>query len=139
MANLLNQESNMEVIIGVIIGGVIGYVAAITTLVVEHRRWRKEFKLQYLITERIRREKQCDRIEELLAKGLCEDSYPMELFVNIWMRLPQYIRNPIDEAWDGIDDSQLEGKRKLYQEVSAILGAYLYEIDKQIEELTHNK
>jgi len=56
----------MEALIGVVIGGVIGYGAAITTLLVEHRRWKKEFKLQYLITERLRREQQCDKIKELL-------------------------------------------------------------------------
>ena len=130
------QESNMEVIIGVLIGAVIGYVAAITTLIVEHRRWRKEFKLQYLITERIRREKQCDRIRELLVKGINEKIYPTELATTLWVRIPQKVKSLIEKVWKDIEHNQFEGKEKLHKEVSAILGTYLGEIDKQIEELT---
>lgn len=126
----------MEALIGVLIGGVIGYVAAITTLVVEHRRWKKEFKLQYLITERIRREKQCDRIRELLVKGLNENLYPTELATTMWIRLPQKVKSLIEKVWKDIEHNQFEGKQKLYREVSFILGTYLGEIDKQIEELT---
>lgn len=130
----------MEVIIGVIIGAVIGYVAAITTLVVEHRRWRKEFKLHYLITERKRREEQCDRIRELLkqvlhdeAKGL-SDEMGFEFGSFIGSRLPLKVVNLIQKALKEPDRSD-EGGQKLYQEVSLILGTYLGEIDKQIEEL----
>lgn len=125
----------MEALIGVLIGGVIGYVAAITTLVVEHRRWRKEFKLQYLITERIRREKQCDRIRELLTKALNENLNPAELATTLWIRLPQKVNSLIVKAWKN-KHNQLEEKQKLNQEVSTILANYLVEIDKQIEELT---
>ncbi len=126
----------MEVIIGVLIGGVIGYVAAITTLLVEHRRWRKEFKLQYLITERIRREKQCDKIRELLTNALNENLEPAELATTMWIRLPQKVKSLIEKAWEDIEHNQFEGKQKLNQEVSIILANYLVEIDTQIEELT---
>ncbi len=126
----------MEALIGVLIGGVIGYVAAITTLLVEHRRWKKEFKLQYLITERIRREDQCDRIRELLDKGLNEDLYPVELGTKMFIRLPEKVKSLLLTAWKDTDHSDHEGKRKLYQKVSLILGAYLNKIDRQIEELT---
>jgi len=125
----------MEVIIGVLIGAGIGYIAAITTLVVEHRRWKKEFKLQYLITERIRREKQCDRIRELLTKALNENLNPAELATTLWIRLPQKVNSLIVKAWKN-KHNQLEEKQKLNQEVSTILANYLVEIDKQIEELT---
>jgi hypothetical protein len=126
----------MEALIGVLIGAVIGYVAAITTLLVEHRRWRKEFKLQYLITERKRREEQCDKIRELLEKGLSESSYPFELGINMFLRLPEDVGYFINRAWKDIDRRQPEGKQELYQKVTLILGAYLAKIDKQIEELT---
>ena len=125
----------MDTLIGVIIGGVIGYVAAITTLVVEHRRWRKEFKLQYLITERRRREEQCNRIKDLLEKGLSEDSYSIELGIDMWVRLPQNTSQLIEELWKKIDHSQPEGKRKLYQKIALVLGNYIAEIDKQIEKM----
>lgn len=123
-------------LIGVILVSIIGYAAVITTLVVEHRRWKKEFKLQYLITERVRREKQCDKIRELLKQGLHDDLYHFDLALNMWGRLPKNVKSPIIKAWDGIDLSDDKVKRKLYLEVSVILGKYLVSIDKQIEELT---
>ena len=127
----------MEVIIGVLIGGVIGYVAAITTLVVEHRRWRKEFKLQYLITERIRREEQCDRINKLLEEGLNTGVFTFEFMTTILKRLPLKLRNLIFEAMkEKQSDDSDEGTKKLRQKVSLVLGNYLGVIDKQIEELT---
>lgn len=125
----------MDTLIGVIVGGVIGYVAAITTLVVEHRRWRKEFKLQYLITERRRREEQCNRIKNLLVKGLDEDSCSIELAIDMWLRLPQKTSQLIEELWKKIDHSQPEGKRELYQKAALVLGNYLAEIDEQIEKM----
>ncbi len=126
----------MEALIGVIIGGVIGYGAAITTLVVEHRRWKREFKLQYLITERTRREEQCDRIRELMDKAIDENSYSAVL-LGMWIRLPRKIRTLLDRAIHNRDHSQPEGKQKLRHEISLILGFHLLsKIDKQIEELT---
>jgi len=136
----------MTALIGVLIGGVIGYVAAVTTLLVEHhhwkttlsvehRRWRKEFNLQHLKAERIRQEEQCDRIRELLDEAIDEDSYSAVL-IGRWIRLPQKIRTLLDRAINDIDCSQPEGKDKLRHEISLILGVYLGEIDKQIEELT---
>jgi len=129
----------MEGLIGVLIGAVIGYVAAITTLLVEHRRWRKEFKLQYLLTERIRREEQCDKIKELFHKGLNDEVNPevnpYELGVLVGARLPLKVVNLIQEALKESDHSD-EGAQNLNEEVFAILETYLSEIDKQIEELT---
>ncbi|MBA7688951.1 hypothetical protein ES703_97441 [subsurface metagenome] len=125
----------MEALIGVLIGGVIGYVAAITTLVVEHRRWRKEFKLQYLITERKRREEQCDRIQELFEKSISEGPYYTEI-APMCIRLPEKTKDLIIKAWLDTDRSQVKEKQKLYEEVLIILGTYLSKIDEQIEELT---
>jgi len=128
----------MEALIGVLIGAVIGYVAAITTLIVEHRRWRKEFKLQYLITERKRREEQCDKISELLH-GLIDEVNPevdpFEFGIFVGSRLPLEVVDLIQEALKEPDRSD-KGMHKLNREVSAILGIYLSKIDKQIEELT---
>ncbi len=126
----------METLIGVVIGCVIGNVVAITILVVEHCRWRKEFKLQYLITERIRREEQYDKIRELLDKGLKEDLFPFEFIMKMLIRLPDEVTNLIKKAWKESDLSDDKGKQKLYRRVSLILGNYLSKIDKQIEKLT---
>ncbi len=126
----------MEALIGVVIGGVIGYGAAITTLLVEHRRWKKEFKLQYLITERIRREEHCDKINELLKEVISEGSFNFEFIIKILIRLPDELTNLITKAWRESDLSDDKGKQKLYRSVSLVLGTYLSKIDKQIEELT---
>ena len=124
----------MEALIGVLIGAVIGYVAAITTLVVEHRRWRKEFKLQYLITERIRREGQCDRIKELMYKSPNEDLFSFdELSTTICQRLPLKTLNLINKAMNDMNFSQPEAKQEVIQAISKILGAYLQGLDEQIE------
>lgn len=126
----------MEALIGVVIGCVIGNVVAITILVVEHRRWKKEFKLQYLITERKRREEQFDRIRKLLVDGLIDDTFPCEFAISIGSRLPIKIAKLIYKTMKDGDLSHLEGKQEILQEISLILGAYLREIDKQIEELS---
>lgn len=123
-------------VIGVIIASLIGYGAVMTTLFIEHRRWIKQFKLQYLIMERKRREEQCDKIRELLVEGLREDMYSDELAIEMFIRLPLKIKILIQDAWKETDHSDDEAKRKLYQKVSLFLGTYLSKIDKQIEELT---
>ena len=43
-----------EVLIGVIIGGLIASIAPITTLIIDHKRWKKEAQLEYLKSERKR-------------------------------------------------------------------------------------
>ncbi len=124
-------------LIGVILVSIIGYAAVITTLVVEHRRWKKEFKLQYLITERSRREGQCDRIKELFDESVnnTDKEAAYELGTFIGSRLPIKVAKLIGDALKERDCSD-EGLQKLPQKVSFILSIYLSEIDKQIEELT---
>ena len=41
-----------ETLIGVIIGGIIASIAPVFTLAVDHRRWRRESRLTYLMSER---------------------------------------------------------------------------------------
>ena len=128
-----------EILWAVIIGGAIGVigsaVTSIPSLIYNHYHWKKEFNLQNLITVRTRREKQCDRMTKLLDKAIDETPYPPVLD-GMWIRLPQKQRKLLNRAIKDIDRNQPEGKQKLRHKISFILGAYLGEIDKQIEELT---
>jgi len=120
----------------VIIGGVLGGGFSLVVLIVEHHRWKKEFKIQYLQAELTRREKQCEKIRNYFREGIDRDSWAPELLPACWIRLPKKVSERITEVWQRIDHSQKQGQLDLFQKVLIILGEYMSEIDEQIEKLS---
>jgi len=127
-----------ETLLAVIIGGVLGGGFSMVVLIVEHHRWKKEFKIQYLQAERRRREEQCEKIRNHFSEGLATGKWSAQLVSEWILRLPKEVGSRICKTCQGInfDQTSTEEKKNLYVEVVCILGEFMAEIDKEIEKLS---
>ncbi len=133
------SETLWAVIIGGIIAAIGGAVATIPTLVINERRWKKEKKLEYLKTERLRRKEQykylASKLPEAIDKNLSDDEIVAELFIDI----PKKIRNKILSCVEKIPKNRQESKKvdtiDLIDQMTESMEESLDEIDKQINKL----
>lgn len=125
-----------ETLWAVVVGGVLGGGFSITVLIVEHVRWKREFRLRYLQAERKRREEQCKRIASYLRNGVKSGLWSIELVAEYMIRLPKEVSEHISDLWHKKDLTQEKKRAELYQEVMLILQTYISKIDEEIGKLS---
>ncbi len=80
-----------DTLIGVIIGGLIGSIAPFSTLVLGHFRWKRESKLEYLKSERVRLEGLFEKTLEQFAEGMKANSYSSDMSSDIMILMPSEV------------------------------------------------
>ncbi len=68
-----------EILIGVIIGGLIASISPVFTLVIDHRRWKRESKLTYLMSERKNLETLYSKNLRRFSKAIAENSFSSDM------------------------------------------------------------
>jgi hypothetical protein len=127
----------MSMLLGVIIGGLIASVAPVTTLIVDHLRWKRETKLIHLKSERDKLEQRFREALEQLATAMARNSYPAQMTSDIMIMLPKEVSDQYLRFLEEKDKSAPSSK-KAYLEVAATMKACLAIIDQQIEALVSN-
>jgi hypothetical protein len=123
-----------DVLIGVIVGGVIASIAPITSLIINHLRWKREAKLEYLKSERSRLEKLYTGTLEKFAEAMAKNSYPSPMMSDIYVLMPKNVTDEVGKWITEKDKTELKGKHA-YMDISVKMKRSLAEIDKQIKEL----
>ena len=123
-----------EVLIGVIIGGLIASIAPITTLIIDHKRWKKEAQLEYLKSERKRLSDNFEKTLGQFAKAVAENSYPSDMTSEITIMMPKEVSDKFSEFIG--DKNKTEYKSKCaYLDLSVAMKKTLKEIDEKIAKL----
>jgi len=126
-----------ETIIGVIIGGLIASIMPVITLISEHRRWKRETKLEYLKTERARLESTYEKTLTEFAEGMKKNFYSSNMTSDIEILFPKEIS---DKFWGFIADKDKseEKCRNAYFELALAMKKSLKELDSQIRDTIEN-
>lgn len=124
-----------ETLQGVLVGGVIASLAPVITLLVETRRWRIEMRVAQLRLTRERLEKLFSEITKALLDGVETGVYPIEMYANMDLHLPQGVRDALDKFLTETDKSK-KTMRGHYMFIELEMKKALARIDKEIDDLT---
>jgi gas vesicle protein len=124
----------IDTIIGVIVGGVIGSFIPLVTLFIEHYRWKRNAKLDYLKSERSRLEQLFNKTLKSLSSEMGENSYSSDTISDIILLMPKEISDRYSKFLD--EKKKTVASRKLvYMELTVAMKKTLADIDKEIKEL----
>jgi gas vesicle protein len=127
-----------EALIGVVIGGIIASVTPIITIISNHKKWKKEQKIEYLKQKRDRLEKTFKKSYQKILEGYEKDSFSMDAISDFMITLPKKVSEKFDEFMnfecDKLDPEKkkLEEKFKLL-DISVLMKKELVKIDESIE------
>ena len=121
-------------IVGAAIGGLIVAIPTTVALIINHLRWKRETKLEYLKAERQRLEKIYVEMHNRLARAMAEGNYPIDMIADIQVLMPKEIGDKFEEWVLKGDQTPKVGKEKLL-DISILMKKHLAEIEKQITEL----
>ncbi len=123
-----------DALLGVIVGGFIASIVPVVTLLIDHSRWKRVAKLEYLKGERVRLEKLYTDTLEKLSEAMAKNSYPSQMTSDIYVLMPKNVSERFDEWMQDKDKTKLKTKHA-YLEISVEMKRSLSEIDKQIKNL----
>jgi len=123
-----------EALIGVLVGGLIASIAPIANLVIDHLRWKRESKLEYLKAERSRLENLFTENLEKFAEAMKNNNYPSQVMSDIYILMPRIVTDEVDKWMSEKDKTELKGKHA-YLSISVEMKRALAEIDNQIKKL----
>jgi len=123
-----------DALIGVLIGGLIASIAPIVTLVMDHSRWKREAKLEYLKSERSRLEGLFAENLKKLGEAMKKNSYPSQLLSDFFVLMPKGVADEMNNWMEESDKTELKGKHA-YFSISMQMKRSLSEIDQKIREL----
>ena len=123
-----------EALIGVLVGGLIASIAPIANLIIDHLRWKRESKLEYLKAERSRLENLFTENLEKFAEAMKNNSYPSHVMSDIYILMPRNVADEVDKWMSEKDKTELKAKHA-YLSISVEMKRALAEIDNQIKEL----
>jgi len=121
-------------VVGAAIGGLIVAIPTTVSLIINHLRWKRETKLEYLKSERQRLEKIYVEMHNKLSEAMAEDSYPIDMISDIHVLMPKEISDKFRE-WMAADNHTPEAGRNTLLDISILMKKHLAEIEKQITEL----
>ncbi len=125
-------------LLGVIIGGLIGSIIPLATLLLGHYRWKREAKLEYLKSERVRQEAMFEKNIKQLADCMANDSYSSDVISDFMILMPERVSEEFVNFMH--DPDKTEAKcRRAYGQVKAAMTFALAAIDTDIMELVSDK
>lgn len=121
-------------LIGVIIGGLIASIGPIVSLVVSHRRWKLEKRVEYLREKRTDMEERTKRILSVLTSSLM-DGYVSsnDITSEISVYYSETVRHSFREMLKSKDDRV--GWHKCYLNLTIEMKKEISSIDLQIKKL----
>ena len=127
-----------DTLIGVIIGGMIASITPLVMLILDHRRWQRESKLEYLRSERKRLERIFRENLKRFGKAIAENSYPSDMMMDFLLTMPKEISIIFKEFL--ADPNRTDSRsKKAYMGIVLSMKKILSEIDSKIENLIFQK
>jgi hypothetical protein len=121
-----------EILIGVIIGGLIASISPVFTLVIDHRRWKRESKLTYLMTERKNLETLYSKNLRRFSKAIAENSFSSDMISEFLLSMPKEVSATFKAFM--ADPEKTEKKcKQFYMNLAVAMRKSLAEIDNKIE------
>jgi hypothetical protein len=121
-----------EILIGVIIGGLIASIAPVFTLFIDQRRWRKESKLSYLLSERKNLESLYSKNLKRFSKSIAENSFSSDMISEFLITMPQEVSSTFKDFMT--DPNKTEKKcKQFYLDLASAMRKSLNEIDNKIK------
>ena len=127
-----------EILIGVIIGGMIASITPLVMLILDHRRWQRESKLEHLRSERKRLERMFRENLQRLSKAISKNSYPSDMMMDFLLTMPKEISILFKEFLADPDKTDSRCK-KAYMSIVLSMKKILSEIDSKIENIIFQK
>jgi hypothetical protein len=127
-----------DTLIGVIIGGLIASITPIVMLVIDHRRWKRESKLEHLRSERRRLAAVFSKNLKGFAKAVLDNSYSSDMIMDFILNMPKDVSTKFREFMT--DPNKTDAKcKKAYMNVALSMKASLSDIDHKIENIIFQK
>jgi hypothetical protein len=127
-----------DILIGVIIGGLIASITPLVMLILDHRRWHRESKLEHLKSERKRLERIFRENLKRLSKAIAINSYPSDMMMDFLLTMPKEISIIFKEFL--ADPNKTDSRcKKAYMSIVLSMKKTLAEIDSMIENIIFQK
>jgi len=127
-----------DILIGVIIGGLIASITPVLTLIVDHRHWIRESKLEHLRSERKRLENIYSKNLKSFSKAIGENSYSSDMIMEFLLTMPKDISATFKEFMSDPNKTDTKSK-KAYINTVLLMKKSLSDIDKKIENIIFQK
>lgn len=127
-----------DILIGVIIGGLIASITPVLTLIVDHRHWIRESKLEHLRSERKRLENIYSKNLKSFSKAIGENSYSSDMIMEFLLTMPKDISATFKEFMSDPNKTDAKSK-KAYINTVLLMKKSLSDIDKKIENIIFQK
>lgn len=123
-----------DTLIGVIIGGIIGSAVPLANLFFNHYHWKRETKVEYLRSERMRLEKLFDETLNTFAESLKTEKYSSDMYSDIMMFMPKDV---LDQFMEFILDKGKDDKKRkfAYADLAIAMKKVLKDIDLEIKQI----
>ena len=127
-----------DILLGVIIGGLIASITPIVMIILDHRRWQRQSKLEQLRFERKRLEKIFRGNLKRFSKAITENSYPSDMIMDFILTMPKEVSTKFKEFL--ADPNKTDEKcKKAYANVVSSMKKTLSDIDNKIESIIFQK
>jgi hypothetical protein len=127
-----------DILLGVIIGGLIASITPIVMIILDHRRWQRQSKLEQLRFERKRLEKIFRGNLKRFSKAIAENSYPSDMIMDFILTMPKEVSTKFKQFL--ADPNKTDEKcKKAYVNVVSSMKKTLSDIDNKIESIIFQK
>jgi len=123
-----------DTLLGVIIGGLIASITPIVMIILDHRRWQRQSKIEQLRFDQRRLERIFRGNLKRFSKAITENSYPSDMIMDFILTMPQEVSTKFKEFL--ADPNKTDEKcKKAYINVVSSMKKILNDIDSKIENL----
>ena len=123
-----------DTLLGVIIGGLIASITPIVMIILDHRRWQRQSKIEQLRFDQRRLERIFRGNLKKFSKAITENSYPSDMIMDFILTMPQEVSTKFKEFL--ADPNKTDEKcKKAYINVVSSMKKILNDIDSKIENL----
>lgn len=127
-----------DTLIGVLIGGTIASITPLVMLILDHRRWQRESKIEHLRSERKRLERMFRENLQRLSKAIAKNSYQSDMMMDFLLTMPEEISIQFKEFLADPNKTDSRSK-KVYLNIGLSMKKTLFEIDNKIENIIFQK
>ena len=127
-----------DILLGVIIGGIIASITPIVMIIIDHRRWKRQAKLEQLRLERKRLEKMFRENLKRFSKAISENSYPSDMIMDFILTMPKEVSTIFKKFLANPEKTDATCKKALINVVSSMKTS-LSDIDHEIESIISQK
>ena len=127
-----------DILLGVIIGGLIASITPIIMIILDHKRWKRQARLEQRRLERIRLEKVFRENLKRLSKAISENSYPSDMIMDFILTMPEGVSTKFKEFLANPNKTDATCKKAFINVVTSMKKS-LSDIDQEIESIISQK